>query len=290
MAGGSWNGSENANPGDIPAHPCAWCKADQEWVSVVNHTSTQNVNIRDVKESYEVHRLWKEGEPSSEYFLVENRQRERYDSELPGEGLLVYHIDDSLDSNSDEAHYMVALEQADANFDLEFARNRGDEGDAYPGPSGNRRFDRTSVPNSKSYNGVDTRVAITDISDAGPVMSAQFTVQSGELPQIRSEPVWDAYAWQNPPSTRGRAMDSGEMDEVQFAAGELDTLDARVTVLERLLGVPQPFVDRSPSPRMDFMQNLLREGNGQDDNSDLLTERYRQRRQRDYSDPMSPGR
>ena len=31
MAGGSWNGG-----GDIPAHPSAWCKANQGWVTVNN--------------------------------------------------------------------------------------------------------------------------------------------------------------------------------------------------------------------------------------------------------------
>ena len=31
MAGGSWNGG-----GDTPAHPSAWCKAQQEWVTVVD--------------------------------------------------------------------------------------------------------------------------------------------------------------------------------------------------------------------------------------------------------------
>jgi immune inhibitor A len=179
MAGGSWNGGVAAEPGDIPAHPSAWCKADQGWVNVVNHTSNTNATIPDVKDSHEVHRLWKDGTSGSEYFLVENRQQDRYDSELPGEGLLIYHVDDDITSNSDETHYKVGLEQADGDEDLENAVNRGDDGDPFPGSSGNRTFNETSTPNSMSYNDADTCVAVTNISDPGPTMNARFTVRCG---------------------------------------------------------------------------------------------------------------
>ena len=46
MAGGSWNGN-----GDIPAHPPAWCKAGQGWVTVVNRTANGSLTIDDVKTS-----------------------------------------------------------------------------------------------------------------------------------------------------------------------------------------------------------------------------------------------
>ena len=46
MGGGSWNGN-----GDMPAHPSAWCKANQGWVSVVNRTRNGVVTVGDVKNS-----------------------------------------------------------------------------------------------------------------------------------------------------------------------------------------------------------------------------------------------
>lgn len=181
MAGGSWNGSGSAQAGDIPAHPSAWCKADQGWVNVINHTSNANVTVTDVKDSHEIHRLWKDGASGNEYFLVENRQQDRYDVELPGEGLLIYHIDDSISSNSDETHYKVGLEQGDGDQDLENAANRGDDGDPYPGSSGNRTFNKSSTPDSMSYNDADTCVAVTNISDPSPAMTARFSVRCGKF-------------------------------------------------------------------------------------------------------------
>ncbi len=117
MASGSWN-----NNGLTPAHPSAWCKCNQHWASVVMPTSNQTkVSIPDVKTGFKVFKLWKNGAPSKEYFLVENRQRTKFDRYLPGTGLLVWHIDDNLAENSDEAHYKVALMQADGLKQLESA-------------------------------------------------------------------------------------------------------------------------------------------------------------------------
>lgn len=172
MAGGSWN-----NGGRTPAHPSAWCKVNQGWVSVSNVTTNQEISIADVKTSHTVHRLWKDGGQSSEFFLVENRQKAAYDTFLPGEGLLIWHIDDAVATNSDENHPRVALEQADGKRDLERGQGRGDDGDAYPGSSGNRTFNGASTPNSKSYGDVDTCVGVTGISDTGPTMTARLAVR-----------------------------------------------------------------------------------------------------------------
>ena len=120
MGGGSWNGG-----GDIPAHPSAWCKVQQGWATVTNVTSrAARSSLPDVKTSRNVHRLWKDGAGGPEYFLLENRQRTGYDAELPGDGLLIWHIDDNQPGNTDENHYKVGLVQADGERDLE--RQRAD--------------------------------------------------------------------------------------------------------------------------------------------------------------------
>jgi immune inhibitor A len=172
MAGGSWN-----NGGLTPAHPSAWCKAQQGWVTVVNQTSNATVSVNDVKSSRKVYRLWKNGASGSEYFLVENRQKSGFDAHLPESGLLIWHIDDAIAENSNEAHYKVALMQADGSRNLELNINRGDKGDVYPGSSNNRTFNNISTPNSKSYAGSETCVAVTDISNTGALMTVKFAVK-----------------------------------------------------------------------------------------------------------------
>jgi immune inhibitor A len=181
MAGGSWNGA-----GDIPAHPSAWCKAQQQWVSVTEQHAAETVQIPDVKAANKVWRLWQDGANGPEYFLLENRQRTGYDSQLPGDGLLVYHIDDSLDANSDESHYKVGLIQADNQRQLELGANQGDDGDPYPGSASNTELTGATSPNTRSYAGLDTSVSIRNISASSAVITADLAVAPGSTP---SDPV-----------------------------------------------------------------------------------------------------
>jgi immune inhibitor A len=175
MAGGSWGGG-----GDVPVHPSAWCKANQGWVTVTNVTTNGPATIPDVKTGRSVWRLWKDGASGPEYFLVENRQRSGYDQSLAGEGLLIWHVDETQSTNSDENHYKVALMQADGARDMELNHNRGDGGDPYPGIAANTSFSPTSAPNSHSYAGADTCVSVTGISAATPSMTAQLAVSCGK--------------------------------------------------------------------------------------------------------------
>lgn len=159
MASGSWN-----NGGKTPAHPCAWCKGQQDWVEIVNiDTNREAFIIEDVKNNHTIYRMWNEGGKSKEYFLLEHRMKEKFDKYLPGEGLLIYHIDDTVDSNSNEDHYRVALMQADGEKHLEKGKNQGDEGDAWPGKKKKDSFNAESKPDSKSYGNIETHVAVNNI-------------------------------------------------------------------------------------------------------------------------------
>ena len=177
MSGGSWNGG-----GDIPAHPSAWCKVNQGWVGTTNVTTSGTVSLPDVKTSHTVHRLWKNGAASSEYFLLENRQRSGFDAQLPGEGLLVWHIDEAQPGNRDESHYKVALVQADGLREIETTHpagtfgDQGDSGDPFPGAAAKTAFGPTTTPHSRSYAGVNTCVSVTAISPSGPTMTATLGV------------------------------------------------------------------------------------------------------------------
>ena len=180
MAGGSWDLG-----GDRPVHPSAWCKSTQGWIDVVSPTSNADVTINDVKTSRTAYRLWKDGGGGNEYFLVENRQQNGFDTSLPGQGLLVWHIDEAIASNTNESHYKVALMQADGQRHLESNANRGDDGDAFPGSSSNAFFTETSTPNSKSYAGSPTSVAMTSI----PPSSAAMTVHVSVRDAVDEQPV-----------------------------------------------------------------------------------------------------
>jgi len=184
MAGGSWNGR-----GAIPSHLDAWCKYRLGFVRVDTVRSNRIYqSIPAVEDTGIIFRLWTNGATGNRYFLVENRRLKKFDRALPGEGLLIYHVDDARPNNNNEwypgqdyrYHYKVALEQADGRWDLERKINRGDAGDPWPGTSNNRDFHNYSIPDSKDYGNpmIKTYVGVLNISDPGDTMYADLMVTS----------------------------------------------------------------------------------------------------------------
>lgn len=179
MAGGSWNG---AVPGEQPAHPSAWCKVNQGWVTTTVVSADGPLTVPEVETSHTVFRLWKDGGGGSEYFLLENRQPSGYDAALPGSGLLLWHIDESMPGNTDENHYKVGLVQADGRRDLELNHNGGDAADTFPGTSAVTVIDGSTTPSTRSFANADTSVALAAISASGASMTVDARVSSATTP------------------------------------------------------------------------------------------------------------
>jgi len=183
MASGSWLGP--GGYGGVPAALDAWSRLELGFNTYTNITSNQNgVSISGVISGGPIYRLWSSGGLGSEFYLVVNRRKVSYDMYLPGEGLLIWHIDDAETNNRNEwypghtssGNYWVALEQADGNFNLEKKLSVGDNSDPYPGAGSVTSFSPSTVPNSNAYNGDNTYVAVTNISAAGATMTADFQV------------------------------------------------------------------------------------------------------------------
>ena len=150
MAAGSWT-----NNGETPAYFSAWSRYWLGWISPIPITNdVNNLVLEPIEDGGDVYLLSIPGNWSSseEYFLIENRQKMKYDQYLPGEGLLIWHIDDRKSNNRDEEHKWVDLEEADGDDDLDHATNRGDEGDPYNSGS----FTKDTYPDSLAYNGTES--------------------------------------------------------------------------------------------------------------------------------------
>lgn len=174
MGQGTWTGL-----GDVPPHLSAWCKYTLGWVDAMIVDESQRVTLPSVQKSGQVVKIWAKGpEHPHEYFLIENRTRDGADRRIPGEGLLVWHVDESLTSfrrsQDDAQHKRLDLLTADSwpsHLDLGHTRggNRGDAGDPWsdrakgPGPD--------THPSTAAYDGTPGRFSIENISPAGEVMT-----------------------------------------------------------------------------------------------------------------------
>jgi len=170
MSGGSWN-----TPAE-PAHMIAWSRYQLGWIDPVEVTDfLHDQPITPIETTGEAYKLWTNGFYGNEYFIIENRQRYGSDVHLRGEGLMIWHIDQTAEQ-SNEDHPLVDLEEADGLDNLYYGTNSGDAGDLFPGASDNHWFDEYTYPSSLTYYNQSTQVAVWDISDEADTMYANLDV------------------------------------------------------------------------------------------------------------------
>ena len=138
MGQGTWVGR-----GDEPSGLDAWSKLQLGWVDVETLTqTTPGVALPAVLAVPRVVRIPAAPGHPQEYYLLENRTRTGVDAKLPGEGLLVWHVDERMESmrggQTDVHHQLLRLVEADGRDDLERGHaaggNRGDATDPWWGP------------------------------------------------------------------------------------------------------------------------------------------------------------
>jgi M6 family metalloprotease-like protein len=183
----------------------AWSKIQLGWVTPQVISTPGSYNVRQGCEFPDIFMISKNFGSGTEYLLIENRQKCKFDQLLPGPGLAIYHIDDSLTNYTIEGypgqtgwpengnHYRVALLQADGNYDLEKGTNRGDGTDLFASPratwiSNSGTSNGLTHPNTKGYYGgivIETWITIDKISVARVNMSFSIDFTPPTRPPTR---------------------------------------------------------------------------------------------------------
>lgn len=196
MGDGSWLGPKGE--GDVPSHFMAWCKYFLDWIDPKLLKIKEVKGIDSVNKKFPIKQIetsknkalyllgnnpkGAEYGGKGEYFLLENRQQVGYDRFLPGSGLLIWHIDERKGDNDKEGHKkkrhrLVDLEEADGLNELDSKGGRSDDGDTFPGSTNNRTFTNSTKPDSKWYNGKDSKIRITSISNSKKKMTATISTE-----------------------------------------------------------------------------------------------------------------
>lgn len=198
MAAGEWTKlASDTWFGQTPVLPDAWSRATLGWVTpprVIGSSvrtitaaasgtaTTAAVQLGQNPFAFD----WSGYDPGGgEYFLVENRQRVpgSYDEALPGEGLLVLHVDESNNTNQTTGSRLVDVVEADGLDQLDGFGNEGDAGDLFPGSTDKRELGPVTVPSTAYNDGTASGAAISGISDSGPSMTATFTGPANVAPR-----------------------------------------------------------------------------------------------------------
>jgi len=116
MGYGSW-GATASGDGRQPVNFSAHCRHMMGFIKPRTMFTSERADLPRIYDNPVAHLIVpmaSPSSPSSEYFLIENRQRLGFDSQLPGDGILIWHIvSTEWDNDSyDAIHPAVRLEEA----------------------------------------------------------------------------------------------------------------------------------------------------------------------------------
>jgi M6 family metalloprotease-like protein len=231
MGQGTWVGR-----GRKPPHMDAWSKLQLGWVDVVDvERTTIGLRLPAVTDQPLVARIPAVVGKPKEYYLLENRTRAGHDEALPGEGVLVWHVDETVTGfrtvQANPRHKLLHLVEADARNDLDRGTrnggNRGDDTDPWAGPP---RWRRVGGSLLALFGAVYVAVAVYRLVRARSMLRALLSVVIGVGAllggaRMRSGPVCG-------PGTPGMAPYGGEPVRVVLRSfsppGALMTVDVLV--------------------------------------------------------------
>lgn len=160
MAGGSYNGN-----GHRPCHPAALHKSQHNWVKVTEvresgeftlapHSATGSEILKLVSPKYR----------TGQYLMLENRAKTGFDSDLPGEGLLVWQVDETASMFAPDKPALL-LVQADGRRQLETPNdwNTGDAGDPFPGSASRTELNDRGNISTSFAGGEDSGINLRNI-------------------------------------------------------------------------------------------------------------------------------
>ncbi len=154
------------NNGFTPCNYTAFEKESLGWTTIETIETESSLELKPLSEGGKAYRLVNEENPD-ECYVIENRQKENWDSYLPGHGLLVTHIDfdqKSWDDNHVNNHLPQGMTIVPAdNSCMETMKDAA--GDPYPGTSGNTSLSDFSLPAALMHTGDYLHKPLNDIQE-----------------------------------------------------------------------------------------------------------------------------
>ncbi len=181
---GQWDlmsyGLQNGSPsGSRPAHFNPLEKINFGWVEPVELTGSASLNMPDVTTNPVVYKY--NTTTDGEYFLLENRQQNGFNTSCPGHGLMIYRkgaADYSVSGNKTHPQgFYVVSANATAAIPTSDVASYGTLNSAFcpfPGTGGKTEFTDATIPSAKSLAGANTNYPLTNIAENSGVISFCF--------------------------------------------------------------------------------------------------------------------
>lgn len=191
--------------------------------------------------------------PSQEMFMIENRHRIGNDKGLPADGLLIWHIDatvnddgdDFSNNNSFSDRKLIRLVRADNAADF----NDGDAANASTYFATNGGLTPSSSPNSNGYDGFVTNIVIDQISVLGELTKARIGIAGPPSPVPTSTPA-------APPEPSERVPELAAADQAATVKSLAGAPVEQAVDLDQLESLDRAFSSATPKQLSEIWQQL----------------------------------
>lgn len=186
MAGGNSDntGAPSRNP--MPPNPyfrylCGW----NDMIPLNDYPNDTTIEV--VANSWNTY-VYRNPDRAGEMFILEARRKPYRNVDMPGEGVLIWHIDSVIPNNANQhhtehQHYKVSLVQADNKYDLENGSNVGDGNDYFKEGS----YSTVNLNHTKWWNTAYSGFALREISAVDSIMTMQYGTSNASDVAIMSE-------------------------------------------------------------------------------------------------------
>ncbi|HCT30467.1 MAG TPA: hypothetical protein DIW31_06980 [Bacteroidales bacterium] len=183
MAAGSWN-----NNGITPAQHNVYTKVKvYGWATATVLSSAAVVTVTPAQANKSFYQI--NSTTANEYWLIENRQQVGFDANIPGHGLMIYHVHKDIGTagNAINATYPQKMYPVCANA----TTNPGSTASTYgtingagcpfPGSGSKTSFTDATTPNMKSWAAANTGKPITNIVENTTTKTITFDFMGGSV-------------------------------------------------------------------------------------------------------------
>lgn len=193
MAGGTWN-----NFGATPAHHNAYTKVYlYNWADATVLNKPGSITLENaVAHDNSFYRI--NTNTPGEYYLLENRHQISFDSHIPGQGLIIYHVHQevAVSGNAINAEHPQKMYPVCAGANINPNGPPSSYGDInsnltpFPGSGNQTHFSDQSTPNMISWAGDETNKPLTNISRNPSNQTISFDFLQN-VPTISDWMHWD---------------------------------------------------------------------------------------------------
>lgn len=185
MAGG--NSDNTGAPSQNPVPPNPYFRYLAGWNDLIPLNSFPNDTTIEIIANRSNTYVYRNPDRAGEMFIIEARTKPNRNVDLPGEGVLLWHIDSVISNNAyqqhtEMEHYKVSVVQADGSYHLENGSNRGDSNDFFKGPGQSI----INYSHTKWWNGAYSGLAIRNIGAPEDTMVVDFGTNNSEDIAVKS--------------------------------------------------------------------------------------------------------